>query len=94
MDWSCKRQEELKANLERLRQEQLVKVQLLRQEMIRFYEAGEKALHEGELEQAIKDLERAVQIIAYSESEIERNSIPLTVAPKVVASIGSRSKCV
>ncbi|MHC4829062.1 MAG: hypothetical protein ACYTFT_01700 [Planctomycetota bacterium] len=65
------RQEELKATLERYVEEQQVKVQLLQQEMRRFYGAGEKAFNEADHEQAIKDLERVVQIIAFAPYEID-----------------------
>ncbi len=65
------RQDELRTNLERFVEEQQVKVQLMRQEMLRFYEAGEKAFNEGHYDAAIRDLERAIEVIAWAPYRID-----------------------
>lgn len=68
------RQDELKANLERFSAEQKVKVQLMQQEMLRFFEAGETAFGANAFDEAIRNLERAIEIIAWSPYQIDTAS--------------------
>lgn len=66
-----KRQDELKAQIERWRKEFEVKVELTRQEMIRFFESGEKAFNAGDYEQAIREFERVKEMIAWYPYKID-----------------------
>ncbi len=60
-----KRQDELKASLERFRVAHEVKIDLTRQEMIRFFESGDRAFQAGEYDSAIRDFERVREMIAW-----------------------------
>jgi len=71
-----KREDELRSSIERITQEHKVKVQLTRQEMIRFFEAGEKAFAENDFDQAIRDLERAREMIAWYPYQIDDGKPP------------------
>jgi general secretion pathway protein D len=66
-----KREDELKGMLERYKREFEVKVELTRQEMVRFYESGEKKYNAGDYDGAIRDLERAREMIAWYPYKID-----------------------
>lgn len=71
-----KREDELRGSLDRLRATHTVKVDLVRQEMIRFFESGEKAFQAGQYDQAIRDLERAREMIAWYPYPIDTGTPP------------------
>ncbi|GIW72609.1 MAG: hypothetical protein KatS3mg102_2151 [Planctomycetota bacterium] len=69
------REDELRAALEQFVQERRVKIELMRQEMLRFYEAGLAAFEAGRYDQAIRDLERALEIIAWEPALIDQRDV-------------------
>jgi type II secretory pathway component GspD/PulD (secretin) len=71
-----KREDELKASIERIRSQLDVKIELAKQEMIRFFEAGDKAFQAGSFDQAIRDLERAREMIAWFPYPIDSGTPP------------------
>ncbi len=70
------RQDELDTTLERARREQEVKVQLYRQQMVHFFESGEKRFNAKEFDLAIRDLERAREMIEWYPYQIDTGTPP------------------
>ena len=66
-----KRQEELDSAMDRMNQAHKVKIELVRQEMTRFYESGQKHFEAQEFDAAIRDLERAREMIQWYPYQVD-----------------------